>query len=1273
MAFPDDVLDISVRFAPAGTMIDITDYVYLDNIVIDRGSADETTTSQPTKCTFRLNNIDGRFSPRNPSGPYFEQIGRNTPIEVCVNEGARYLNVPGSGRAQTVDSAQVSVTGDIDVRVDATLMDWSGEDAVFNGMELIGKAGGAGQVSWLFGVSGGRLWWRWSSDGTASTNPLSTDALVPDASGRLAVRVTHDVDNGASGNTVTFYTGPTIDGPWTQLGDPVVSAGTTSLFDSNAALCVGDGVPVLGFQTPTGKFWAAKVFNGISGTVAADIDFRIQDVGDTSFTGADGLTWTTSGSGTISNEYIRFRGEAVAWPARWTTGGFDSWVPMVAESLVRRLNQGQKSLKSALARRIPSDPDLVAYWPMEDGSESTRFASALPGGQAMVFTGDVDPQGHVGPSGSDDLPSFNTNCSWFASVPASGTQTGWHAEWVLNLQQVTGTERTIQQFQATGTILNWRILVSSSGLRVQGRTRDGTLTVDQGLLFTISAYLNIWVRWRLEAEQDGANVDWSIVAVPISGDAQAFDGTYAGTVGRITAVSGPPNLNTDVGGLAWGHMAVLKVKDSAIFDEADHGFTGENAWDRMHRLAEEENIPINIVGNGAGTPAMGAQRPDKLIDLLQEAADADRGILGDSRDAAGETSFKFISRSALYNQPVRLQLGYEDDGEVHAPLDPTDDDQYTRNLVIAERERGSAATVEVTDGPLGTEAIGTYDTTVTVNVASDDRLVDYAGWEAHLGTWDEERYPTVLIRLQAAPHLISDAVGVDQGSRIRLVDARDEADRTWIAPGDIDLMVRGYTETISQFTWEIELQCVPARPYDVAEFSRTGQQVDRLDTDGSELSEALDSTETEVEVLTTSGPTWTDDVGDMPFDWLVGGEAVRVAAPGSLINANPFFTTDTTGWTASNSSIARSTAVVHPDPLAVASLLVTPNGSSALVGASVTRTAVGSINPGARFVASMWVWANVAHTDFHMRVDWLTAASGAISTSTGTAVSIPAGVWTQVKQEFTAPATASRADLFIQQGGTPASTKTWYCWAPRINRAKASLIYDEFGRTDTDTWTNADSSQTWTNAGTAADYDVLSGYGRHINPAASVAHESTIANTEPDSDLYADVAVAALATGASLFAGPVARFADTNNLYQARLEFTTGNVINLTIRKRVASVETQLGTFTHWIAAVAGTFMRVRFQVIGSALKAKAWRVGDPEPDVWQVSVTDSALTAAGSVGCRSVRNAGNTNANADFRFDNFELANPQVYSVVRSANGVVKSHSSGAAVALRFPMILAL
>ena len=1278
MAFPDDILDIKVEIAPAGSWIDITSYVYLDDIVIDRGSADESAVSQPTRCTFRLNNIDGRFSPRNPVGPYYGSLGRNTPVLVSVLHGDRFLYVPGSGSAQAADTAQLDITGDIDIRFDATLKDWSGEGSLNGEIELIGKSLTTGnQRSWVVSIlSNGRLVYRWSADGASLVASIqSTDSVVPDPGQRLAVRVTHDVDNGATGNTLTFYTGPTIDGPWEQLGDPVVTAGTTSIFNSTAPLKVGDASNFT-LEVPYGKIWAAKVLNGIGGTVAADINFRIQDVGDTSFTGADGLTWTVAGGAEISNQYNRFRGEASAWPARWTTGGFDAWVPMVAESLVRRLNQGEESLSSTMARRLPSDPDVLGYWPMEDGEDSTTLASGLPGGTAITFTGDIDPHAHPGPAGSDDLPSFGTGCSFTAPVPGPAVSANaWQCEWMLNLQQASATGRTTNQFAATGTVRTWGFLVDSGGARLRGQAGDGTLVVDVATAFDIPGTLNQWVRWRLRATQNGGNVDWDLTFIPIVPDVPSTgnSGSYAGTVGRITAVMGSPGLSADVDGLSMGHLGVFNTDLTLIYNDADIGFAGESAWDRLVRLTGEESIPLTLVGDPDETALMGAQRPDKLIDLIQEVAVADQGILGDSRDQADETSYKFIALHSLYNQPVRLQLGYEDDGEMHAPLDPTDDDQYTRNRVTAERERGSNATVEITDGPLGSDTIGRYSTRTEVNIYSDDHLIHYAGWLAHLGTWDEERYPTVIVKVHAAPGLANEVLAVDQGSRIRLVDARDEADRTWIAPGDIDLMVRGYTETLSQFNWEVEYQCVPIRPYDIGEVDQLGQQTDRIDTDGSELAEALDSTEAEVEVFTTAGPTWTDDVSDTPFDWLVGGEVLRVAAPGALVNANPFFQTDLTGWTLSNSTIARSTAVVHPDPIAVASMLVTPNGSSALVGASVTRTAVGSINPGARYVASMWVYANVAHTDFHMRVDWLTSAGAAISTSTGTAVSLVAQAWTFIEQEFTAPATASRADLFVQQGGTPASSKTWYCWAPRINRAKASLIYDEFGRTDTDTWTNADSSQAWTNTGTAADYDVLSGYGRHINPAASVAHESTIANTEADCDLYVDVTTAAAATGASLFAGPIARFADTNNLYQARLEFTTANVINLTVRKRVASVETQLGTFTHWRAHVAGTFVRVRFQVIGTALKAKAWQVGDPEPDVWQVEVTDSDLSAAGSVGCRSVRNAGNTNANAEFRFDNFELANPQVYSVVRSSNEVVKSHSSGAAVALRYPMILAL
>src|SRR3546814_8634229 len=82
---------------------------------------------------------------------------------------------------------------------------------------------------------------RWSSDGATVTGTKdSTDQVSPDAGGRLAVRATLDVNDGAGNNVVTFYTAPAIDGPWEQLGNPVTTAGTTSIFNSTSSLKVGD-------------------------------------------------------------------------------------------------------------------------------------------------------------------------------------------------------------------------------------------------------------------------------------------------------------------------------------------------------------------------------------------------------------------------------------------------------------------------------------------------------------------------------------------------------------------------------------------------------------------------------------------------------------------------------------------------------------------------------------------------------------------------------------------------------------------------------------------------------------------------------------------------------------------------------------------------------------------------------------------------------------------------------------------------------------------------
>jgi hypothetical protein len=250
----------------------------------------------------------------------------------------------------------------------------------------------------------------------------------------------------------------------------------------------------------------------------------------------------------------------------------------------------------------------------------------------------------------------------------------------------------------------------------------------------------------------------------------------------------------------------------------------------------------------------------------------------------------------------------------------------------------------------------------------------------------------------------------------------------------------------------------------------------------------------------------------------------------------------------------------------------------------------------------------------------------------------------------------------------------YYVWAVRITRASSSWLYDQFGRTASSTWSLADSGQTWsTGGGTAADYNVTSGYGAHTLATTNASRRTFTDCLYTDFDYYTDVTTSATATGGSLMGGPTGRYNDSDNLYMARLEFTTANAILLTIRKRVTAVESQLGAYTVEFTHVAGTFVRMRFQASGTTLRAKAWRASDREPDRWHIEVTDSSITTSSFIGVRSISAVANTNVNPQIRYENLALVNPQTYTVTRSANRVVKTQSAGAAVALAYPAYIAL
>ena len=241
--------------------------------------------------------------------------------------------------------------------------------------------------------------------------------------------------------------------------------------------------------------------------------------------------------------------------------------------------------------------------------------------------------------------------------------------------------------------------------------------------------------------------------------------------------------------------------------------------------------------------------------------------------------------------------------------------------------------------------------------------------------------------------------------------------------------------------------------------------------------------------------------------------------------------------------------------------------------------------------------------------------------------------------------------------------------------AISDLVTDTFTRTVSNGWGANDSGLTWsTGGGSASDYSVGSGVGAHLLASVGVSRRCFLSTTITDLDLYVSATADQLATGDFLAAGLTARYLDLDNLYSAQIRFTTANAVQVVIIKRVNAVETTLGTYTMPATTfVAGTFYRLRFKLKGSLLRAKVWLATDAETPEWQVSVSDNDLVAPMLLGFRSISGPGSTNVNPSIQYDNYTIVSPQLFTLTRSVNGVVKAHTAGEDVRLATPTYLAL
>lgn len=800
MAFPEDPLGLRVEIRPGGAWTDITGRCKTSSpIVHARGIRNKGSVAETANVPLMIDNKDGYFSPRNPHSPY--DLTVNTPVRLWLPNGDHFLDLDGNpaNYASTPDDASLDITGDLDLRWEGEA-NWYGPGARM----LIGKWGGPGDRSYHMRIQNGSLYLNLGREGTTGPFAFWTIPPLPD---RAALRTTLE-----DGERISFYWATSITGPWTQFGDTLTLSSplTSGIFVSTAPLTISPSQ--LDDTSPPrraldGKVYAAEVRDGIDGTVVASPDFTAQPLGATSFEDEAGLTWSFAGEAAVADRQEIFVGEISNWPQRWTPAAKTIWTPVTAAGILRRLSQGQKPLDSTLRRRIPSG-DPIAYWPMEEDNLASRAYSPIAGVTPAAVTGVEWAAVDTLPS-SRALPRLTSAATLSAIVPDSAPEGEWHVEFLYNADnKAPSADAEVVSISTTGTVRRWSLNLRNGVGHTLGYDASGTAIVDQGVALGADVFHG-WVRMRFYVTEDDGDVTWNLYFQDPGGDAGGISRTMAGSAGRVTAVTANWGEATD--GWSIGHLAVLRQANSGLYTGSDRAYSGETAWVRMRRLAEEEGVPFARLPGKLTPELVGPQRVAKLLELFQAAAEADGGMLLEDRRRLG---LVYRDRSSLYTQDPALTLVYGEPG-LAPPLEPDDEADIYRNDRTVQRDGGSEARAVLESGRLSVQAppdgIGLYDDSVTLSLANDVQAEPIAYWRLYHGTFDAARYPTVTVKLHRAPHLIPQVLAMREGDIIRLKSLPGH-----VAYGDIDLLVTGWTETLLPRTWVRTFTCEPGAPWDLA-------------------------------------------------------------------------------------------------------------------------------------------------------------------------------------------------------------------------------------------------------------------------------------------------------------------------------------------------------------------------------------------------------------------------------------------------------------------------
>lgn len=953
-------------------------------IEITGGRDDEAATVEAGSFAATMENRDGNLSPRNILGQWYGQLHRGTPLRLTYD------------RTTDTFGRTVSAGG------------WGTNDDGFTWIPRSDRTT------------------YYSVDGTRGvlTLPTNFDSYVLlDQAGSLDVEVVWSTTLPVLPTGANFVSGSmlrreddstflkvqielTPAGAVNVLARRHLSTGDTTLIGSTAsgvtysagqkvwAKARADG-PYIMIKTWTGNrsdepstWTASSTDNVIEGGGAGLYHWRINSNAGTYTAYIDDIE--------IVN--LLWSGTVPEWPVRWPNkSGKDSTLPINAAGILRKIGQGARNLKSPLRNLLGNLSYTAQYIPGEDAAGATVAASAVSGAPPATV---VD----VGFAADDTLPGSGATMvlntygvsKISGKIPPKNTTDGYAAMMLAKLETLPVTNVPVYEFRATGTHTRVVVLMSPTGFILRSYDRDGNLVVNTTALYVVDP--TQWVAFQMETNVSGGTVNvalsWHQVGETVF---YGINDNYSGTATRL-------DYFTVIGASANMAVAHLWMGDNDLpfvattFSKVSNGYIGEPAADRIARLCRENSVPV-LALSGDSEP-MGRQKVAKLLDLLRECEAADMGILYE-RGAA----LAYVPRVRRYNMPVAMSLSWP--GLFDEPPEPADNDQRLRNSWTVKRTDGSSVTVTDQDS---VDQSGLWEDETEINIESDDRLFDFAAWLTSLGTSDELRWPRITINLLKHPELIGPWLSCRIGSRIQISDPPSQ-----IAGEVIDLLIEGFSQTINNYEWIVELSCAPARPWEIGVYDDTTY---RYDVD-SYIEADLAADDTTVAVICRDRNGFWSHL-DTPYDVIVSGQrntVVGMSQPDSVaVRDGTFEDGDPVAnlWAAAGAgntgTLAGSQAQAHTGTW---SALMTVGGTP--VQAIIRNTATIPASPGQAFTTEMWVYCSAART-IGAVIDWYNGASFLSSASASTAVA--ANTWTKLTVSGTAPASTTR----VEYGPTMASS-----------------------------------------------------------------------------------------------------------------------------------------------------------------------------------------------------------------------------------------------------------